>query len=131
MLFGELLNRFSRNLVLCGYDAIILSHVIRYYVTAAVYINGDDEDVNVILQFSGSYELFINYSLQISLKFLYASQSSFILLSIWYGSTFRCIFLWSSGQTSWLQTQRSRVRFSALPDFLSSGGSGTGSTQPL
>jgi hypothetical protein len=28
--------------------------------------------------------------------------------------------LWSSGQTSWL-----------LPDFLSSSGSGTGSTQPL
>jgi hypothetical protein len=38
---------------------------------------------------------------------------------------------WSSGQTSWLQTQRSRVLFSALPDFLSSSGSGTGSTQPL
>jgi hypothetical protein len=36
--------------------------------------------------------------------------------------------LWSSGQTSWLQTQWSRVRFPALPDFLSSSGSGTGST---
>jgi hypothetical protein len=31
----------------------------------------------------------------------------------------------------WLQTQRSRVQFPALPDFLSSSGSGTGSTQPL
>ena len=29
-----------------------------------------------------------------------------------------------------LQIQRSRVRFPALPDFLSSSGSGTGSTQP-
>ena len=38
--------------------------------------------------------------------------------------------LWSSGQNFWLQTQRSRVRFPALPDFLSSSGSGTGSTQP-
>jgi hypothetical protein len=38
--------------------------------------------------------------------------------------------LWSSGQTSWLQTQSSRVRFPVLPDFLSSSGSGTGSTQP-
>jgi hypothetical protein len=38
---------------------------------------------------------------------------------------------WSSGQSSWLLTQRSRVRFPALPDFLSSIGSGTGSTQPL
>jgi hypothetical protein len=38
--------------------------------------------------------------------------------------------LWSSGQSSWLQIQRTRVQFSALPDFLRSSGSGTGSTQP-
>ena len=38
--------------------------------------------------------------------------------------------LWSSGQSFWLQIQRSRVRFPALPDFLISSGSGTGSTQP-
>ena len=38
--------------------------------------------------------------------------------------------LWSSGQSFWLQIQRSRVRFPALPDFLSSSGSGTGSTRP-
>ena len=38
--------------------------------------------------------------------------------------------LWSSGQSFWLQIQRSRVRFPALPDFLSSSESGTGSTQP-
>jgi hypothetical protein len=38
--------------------------------------------------------------------------------------------LWSSGQSSWLQTQRFRIRFPALPDFLRSSGSGTGSTQP-
>ena len=38
--------------------------------------------------------------------------------------------LWSSGQSFWLQIQRSRVRFPVLPDFLSSSGSGTGSTQP-
>ena len=38
--------------------------------------------------------------------------------------------LWSSGQSFWLQIQRSRVRFPALPDFLSSSVSGTGSTQP-
>jgi hypothetical protein len=38
--------------------------------------------------------------------------------------------LWSSGQSSWLQNQRFRVRFPALPDFLRSIGSGTGSTQP-
>jgi hypothetical protein len=39
--------------------------------------------------------------------------------------------LWSSGHSSWLLTLRSRVLFPALPDFLSSSGSGTGSTQPL
>jgi hypothetical protein len=38
--------------------------------------------------------------------------------------------LWSSGQSCWLQIQRSRVRFASLPDFLRSTGSGTGSTQP-
>ena len=38
--------------------------------------------------------------------------------------------LWSSGQSFWLLIQRSRVRSSALPDFLCSSGSGTGSTQP-
>ena len=38
--------------------------------------------------------------------------------------------LWSSGQSFWLQVQRSRVRFPGLPDLLSSSGSGTGSTQP-
>ena len=37
---------------------------------------------------------------------------------------------WSSGQSFWLQIQRSRVRSPALPDFFSSSGSGTGSTQP-
>jgi hypothetical protein len=39
--------------------------------------------------------------------------------------------LWSSGQSSWLLTQRSRIRFPALPVFLSSSGSWTGFTQPL
>jgi hypothetical protein len=33
-------------------------------------------------------------------------------------------------QSFWLQIQRSRVRFPALPDFLRGSGSGTGSTQP-
>ena len=42
----------------------------------------------------------------------------------------RFVYLWSSGQSFWLQTQRSRVRSPALPDFLSSRGSGTGFTQP-
>jgi hypothetical protein len=38
--------------------------------------------------------------------------------------------LWSSGQGFWLQILRSRVWFPALPDFLRSSGSGTGSTHP-
>jgi hypothetical protein len=39
--------------------------------------------------------------------------------------------LWSSGQSSRLEIERSRVRFPALPDFLRRSGSGTGSTQSL
>jgi hypothetical protein len=35
-----------------------------------------------------------------------------------------------SARDKWYSGQRSRVRFPALPDFLRSGGSGTGSTQP-
>jgi hypothetical protein len=38
--------------------------------------------------------------------------------------------MWSSDQSFWLQIQRFRVRFPALPDFLRSRGSGKGSTQP-
>jgi hypothetical protein len=38
--------------------------------------------------------------------------------------------LWSSGQSFWLEIQRSWVRFPALPDFLRSKGSGKESTQP-
>jgi hypothetical protein len=38
---------------------------------------------------------------------------------------------WDTCRSSWLQTQRFRVQFSALPHFLSSSRSGTGSTQPL
>jgi hypothetical protein len=36
----------------------------------------------------------------------------------------------ASGQSSWLQIQRSQVLFPALPDYLRSNGSGTRSTQP-
>jgi hypothetical protein len=38
--------------------------------------------------------------------------------------------LWSSSQSSWLHIEKSRVRFPALPHFIKSSGSGTGSTQP-
>jgi hypothetical protein len=42
-----------------------------------------------------------------------------------------CIYgppLWSGGQSSWLQIQKSGFEFPALPDFLRSSGSGTVST---
>jgi hypothetical protein len=38
--------------------------------------------------------------------------------------------LWSSGKWLVARDPEVRVRFPALPDFLSSRGSGTGSTQP-
>jgi hypothetical protein len=49
----------------------------------------------------------------------------FYLFMVYFGPP-----LWSSGHSFWLQIQRSRVRFPALPHFLRSSGSGTGSTQP-
>ena len=55
-----------------------------------------------------------------------ATFSIYLFLEILYKWT----PLWSSGQSFWLQIQKSRVRFPALPDFLSISGSGTGSTQP-
>ena len=42
----------------------------------------------------------------------------------------RTINMWSSGQGFWLQIQRSRVRFPALPDFLRGIGPGTVYSQP-
>ena len=54
-------------------------------------------------------------------------------LLLWFINMYRRIRgqpLWSSGQSFWLQIQRSRVLFPALPDFMSNSGSGTGSTQP-
>jgi hypothetical protein len=43
---------------------------------------------------------------------------------------FQLIIYLSGDQSFWLQIQRSWVQFPALPDFLRSGVSGTGSTQP-
>jgi hypothetical protein len=59
---------------------------------------------------------------------LLASYAMIILILIYY--CFNRPPLRSNGQSSWLQIQRSWVRFPALPDFLRSSGSGTGSTQP-
>jgi hypothetical protein len=58
--------------------------------------------------------------------YIFVVSLYFICYSIWIALPPLC----SSGQSSWLQIQRSRVRFPALPDFLRSSGSGTGSTQP-
>jgi hypothetical protein len=65
---------------------------------------------------------------------------SFVALSQRFESSICCQYvhtiysfgppLWSSGQSFWLQIQRSWVRFRALPDFQRSSGSGTGSAQP-
>jgi hypothetical protein len=45
-------------------------------------------------------------------------------------SSFNLVLDRLCGQSFWLQIHRSWVRFPALPDFLRSSGSGTGSTQP-
>jgi hypothetical protein len=54
----------------------------------------------------------------------------------WYGTNIALLCnlirppLWSGAQSFWLQIQRPRVPSPALPDFLISSGSVTGSTQP-
>jgi hypothetical protein len=60
-------------------------------------------------------------------KQLYLTRGMLSLFSVAHLTT---VPQWSNGQSSWLLTQRSRVRFPALQHFLSSSGSGTGSTQP-
>jgi hypothetical protein len=58
-------------------------------------------------------------------KFLTLNRVKYYYFKLWYLRP----SLWSSGQSFWLEIQRSRVRLPALPDFLRSSGSGTGSTQ--
>ena len=65
---------------------------------------------------------------------LVVAECSNFFIAVWIRNQLYVTFvlspLWSSGQSFWLQIQRSRVRSPALPDFLSSSGSGTESTQP-
>ena len=60
----------------------------------------------------------------ISLPLIYAFSYSEAIVNV---KDFR---IWPALKSFWLHIQRSRVRFPALPDFLSNSGSGTGSTQP-
>jgi hypothetical protein len=62
----------------------------------------------------------ISLHCNLRLKFLLAVQHSHSIIPP----------LWSRGQSSWPQTQKSRVRFPELRDILSINRSGTGSTQP-
>jgi len=68
----------------------------------------------------------IPFALSTALKFLLSGFLNYIILLLY----IKRPPLWSSGQSFWLQIERFRVRSPALPDFLSSNGSGTGSTQP-
>ena len=83
------------------------------------------------------YNIFIgmlHYIMFVILHAFYIEYCRDYLSSVIFTINYVCMHiwgppLWSSGQSFWLQKQRSRVRSPALPDFLSSG-SGTGSTQP-
>jgi hypothetical protein len=72
--------------------------------------------------FSPIFELLVHTSWSIECRFTKIYQKELL-------DTLQRPPLWSSGQSFWLQTERSQVWFVALPDFLSSSGSGTGSTQ--
>jgi hypothetical protein len=122
---------------------------------AVYFLRGWDEFVNIIsinfmLQRLALFSYYLwNYLLSIYLHIFIFPQSftlylciqsklnSVVLVRKWTIPTERPqpvgevrLPLWSSGQSSWLQIQRSRVPFPALSDFLRSSGSGTGSTQP-
>jgi hypothetical protein len=70
------------------------------------------------------YMIYIWYMIRWYMMYFMIYDTWYDIWYIWHGPP-----LWSSSQSFWLQKQRSRVRFPALPDFFSSG-SGTGSTQP-
>jgi O-antigen ligase len=55
---------------------------------------------------------------------------SFLLMMLICLFFYFCPYIFISASGVWLQIQRSRIRFPALPNFLRSSGSGTGSTQP-
>jgi hypothetical protein len=65
-------------------------------------------------------------------KGCHLTSEEFLLVSpswgIWGCSALLWAPLWTSGQSSWLQIERSQVRYLAIPDFLRNSGSGTGST---
>ena len=70
-----------------------------------------------------------NTSLKYSVRGKCRAFSVALLSTFSFHRTLKGPPLWSSGQSFWLQIQRSWVRFPALPDFLSGSGSGTGYTQ--
>jgi hypothetical protein len=79
------------------------------------------------------FKLRTGCSVNVPLKLLLLQSSIQLLMLV----TIQMIchyWLWqplrSSSQRSWLESQRSRLRFPSLPDFLRISGSGTVSTQP-
>ena len=127
-----------------GEEYISLSTSLRSFLQSSVTSSLLDPNILLSTIFSNTLNLrsSLNVSDQVSLP--YKTTGKIIVLCIfifkfWDSKLEDKIFqlallhrtpLWSSGQSFWLQIQRSRVRFPALPDFLSSSGSGTGSTQP-
>jgi hypothetical protein len=77
----------------------------------------------VIFKFHSKYDSTEPCNIFMSPRFLHREYTQFSFC-FW-------LLLWSSGQSTWLQIHRSRVRFQALLHFLRSTGSGTWSTQPL
>jgi hypothetical protein len=60
----------------------------------------------------------------------YEDSIRLFLFYIWWMVAVFCYLVFNSYNISWLQIQRFRVRFLALPDLMKNSGSGTGSTQP-
>jgi hypothetical protein len=82
-----------------------------------------------MLYISFSWALSHVFLVSVSHDYFPCSAITFIRVGLFQLEFFEST-LWSSGQSFWLQIQMSRARFRALPDFLSSRGSGTVSAQP-
>jgi hypothetical protein len=102
------------------WSVIIFSSHLRLDLLNKIMFSGFHIKVLCVFLISPMYAICLNH-----LTVVLNTQIYFIKRSI-----MKLLNLWSSDQTSWLQILRSWVPFPALPDFLRSSGSGTGSTQP-
>jgi hypothetical protein len=88
---------------------------VSHFISAGQHLTGGGEGGRVTRAHTGELGLFCDRETHTSTRNIAVSFMSFLILDYW---------------ATWLQIQRSWVLLPALPHFLRSSGSGTGSTQP-